>query len=316
MITPSEVIWGRKERERHITEQSLILKKYDIELVIDGSEIINDNAKEKAAQLEGALNRDDIDAIICYTWGYNANEVLPYLNFDKIKKNRKPIIGHSDISVLLNAIRSKTWCVSFHFPTLDELCSGDEEVVAYSLNQLTKAACSHQYCVEPSQTYQDQWSALNSHVNTNVYQNKWREVISAGTTSGRVLGWNISSFRLLESTQFFQPRSEGIILFLEDDDVRWKYSLKEFERNFEAITQTHWFENVKWIMLGRFQTKSWITQKDVRTIVEKREVLRCKVVMSGLDFGHTQPNFVVPIGWWVDISTSERKIEFITTKNC
>jgi len=35
--------------------------------VIDGSEIINDNAKEKAAQLEGALNRDDIDAIICYT---------------------------------------------------------------------------------------------------------------------------------------------------------------------------------------------------------------------------------------------------------
>lgn len=172
VITPSGVIGDERELEDRIAKKSKILKKYDLELVIDGSEVIYDDAKEKASQLEHALRRNDIDAVICYTGGFNANEVLPYLNFDDIKAHRKPIIGHSDISVLLNAIRSMTGCISFHFPSLDELCEGDEKIIEYSLKSLKTVCSMHDYNVTPSEIYQDQRSSVNDQVNTTVYENK------------------------------------------------------------------------------------------------------------------------------------------------
>ncbi|MBC8931951.1 LD-carboxypeptidase, partial [Escherichia coli] len=43
------------------------------------------------------------------------NQVLPYLNFDIIKKAAKPFIGYSDLTVILNAIFAKTKQPGFNY---------------------------------------------------------------------------------------------------------------------------------------------------------------------------------------------------------
>lgn len=44
-----------------------------------------------------------------------ANQVLPYLNFNIIKKAAKPFIGYSDLTVILNAIFAKTKQPGFNY---------------------------------------------------------------------------------------------------------------------------------------------------------------------------------------------------------
>lgn len=49
-----------------------------------------------------------IKAIFDISGGDIANEVLPYLDFDIIRKNYKPYFGYSDLTTIINAIYKKT----------------------------------------------------------------------------------------------------------------------------------------------------------------------------------------------------------------
>jgi len=256
--------------------------------------------------------RKDIDGIICYTWGYNANKLLPYLDFWLIKENWKPFIWYSDITVLLNAIRAKTGCVTFHWPVFEELCYWEEQVSRYTMEYLQKIFVESSYKVSPSRTYQDQRSDHTTQTNSKVRTNKGWNIISWGKTRWTIIGGNISTLGLLQWTEFFPDLGQDMILFLEDDDLWLKYALREFERNFESLTQLPMFKQVKWIVLGRFQ-RSYVpqcTMANIKKILDKKPWLKELVILWNVDFGHTQPNFTFPIWWMCEIDTSSKSIEF------
>jgi muramoyltetrapeptide carboxypeptidase len=72
--------------------------------------------KERADDFMNMVKNPEISAILCARGGYGVNRVLPYLDFSLIKKTRKPIIGSSDITILLNYINHKCSLISFHGP--------------------------------------------------------------------------------------------------------------------------------------------------------------------------------------------------------
>jgi muramoyltetrapeptide carboxypeptidase len=63
---------------------------------------------ERLQDLNDAYEDKNIKAIICARGGWSANELLPLIDWGLIKANPKPMIGFSDITVLLNAIYAKT----------------------------------------------------------------------------------------------------------------------------------------------------------------------------------------------------------------
>ena len=72
--------------------------------------------QERAADLNAMFADPDVAGIICLRGGYGASRTLPYLDFDLIRRNPKPLIGYSDITTLLNPIQRLTGLVTFHGP--------------------------------------------------------------------------------------------------------------------------------------------------------------------------------------------------------
>src|SRR5690606_18710167 len=59
---------------------------------------------------------NDVKAIICIRGGSGAARILPLIDYKKISKNPKPLLGYSDITALHCAIQAQTGLITFHGP--------------------------------------------------------------------------------------------------------------------------------------------------------------------------------------------------------
>ncbi|MGH7882649.1 MAG: LD-carboxypeptidase, partial [Candidatus Dormibacteraceae bacterium] len=64
--------------------------------------------EDRIADFHKAVSDENVKIILAYSGGWSANEMLPLIDWDLVKANPKPLVGYSDITVLLNAIYAKT----------------------------------------------------------------------------------------------------------------------------------------------------------------------------------------------------------------
>src|SRR5262249_21023020 len=78
----------------------------------DGSRGVPD--AERAADANAMFADDAVDAIWCVRGGYGASRLLPMLDYARMRRSPKALIGFSDITALHMAIHSHAGLVSFH----------------------------------------------------------------------------------------------------------------------------------------------------------------------------------------------------------
>ena len=66
------------------------------------------DGKEKAEMLNRFFRDPDMDLIFDISGGDLANSVLPFLDYEAIRKSRALFFGYSDLSTVLNAIQART----------------------------------------------------------------------------------------------------------------------------------------------------------------------------------------------------------------
>jgi len=71
---------------------------------------------DRATDVMEMFENDDVDMILCIRGGYGSSRILPYLDFDVIKKHPKIFAGFSDITVFLNSFYEKCGLTTFHSP--------------------------------------------------------------------------------------------------------------------------------------------------------------------------------------------------------
>ncbi|KAA3624481.1 MAG: LD-carboxypeptidase, partial [Bacteroidetes bacterium] len=71
---------------------------------------------ERLLDLHTMFTDDQVAGIWCARGGYGCTRLLPYINYNRIKKHPKAFIGYSDVTSLLNAFYLKTDLVGFHGP--------------------------------------------------------------------------------------------------------------------------------------------------------------------------------------------------------
>ena len=67
----------------------------------------------RVSDIHEAFADKTVKAIFTAIWGFNANQLLQYLDYDLIKQNPKILCGYSDITALWNAITAKTWLITY-----------------------------------------------------------------------------------------------------------------------------------------------------------------------------------------------------------
>ena len=155
---------------------------------------------ERAGDLNAMFADKTIKAIVCTRGGSGAARLLPLLDYDRIRRNPKVMLGYSDITALHSAIQAKTGLVTFH----GQIGSGSWN--AFNADQFRRVLLDREL-VE----YRNKADIGDDLVQR---QNRTR-TLRGGKARGELIGGNLTVLTALAGSPYL-PDFDGKILFLED----------------------------------------------------------------------------------------------------
>lgn len=91
---------------------------YD-ERVFDRAGFVAGPARARAAELQVALTREDVDAVIAVRGGYGSVQTLPLLDADAIRRRRTAFVGYSDVTSVHAFLGAHAGLASVHGPMIE-----------------------------------------------------------------------------------------------------------------------------------------------------------------------------------------------------
>jgi len=262
-------------------------------------EFCSSSVESRVKDLHDAFKDPAIKAIITVIGGFNANQLLDEIDWELIKQNPKIFCGFSDITALSNAMLAKADLVSYsgpHYSTFGQKLHFD-----YTLKHFIKTLMTDgEYTIDPSEEWSDDRWYANQEDRT-LMKNEGFLPINEGECEGNIIGGNITALASLKGTQYF-PKMREAVLFLEDDEEVLPH---HFDRLLCSVVQLPSFENVKGIVIGRFQKASQMSQENLLKIIKTKKKLSHLPILANVDFGHTDPKITFPIGGRVKLKVGK-----------
>jgi muramoyltetrapeptide carboxypeptidase len=158
--------------------------------------------KSRAADINTAFADPSVAAVHAIRGGWGSARLLPYLDFDMIRRNPKVVIGYSDVTALLLSIYGKAGMVTFHGPI------GLGRWDAYSLDYYKRVLFDGELV-----TYANKQGLSDRNA---LVQTEYRtHTITPGTARGRLVGGNLTVMTAILGSPYL-PDWENTILFTED----------------------------------------------------------------------------------------------------
>jgi muramoyltetrapeptide carboxypeptidase len=270
-----------------VTPSYLIKKKRDFtsgikQLTESGFNVINPefpqalpSPRQKAEQIHEAFAEPGVDMILALRGGYSAMKILPFLDFELIRKHPKIIAGFSDLSALLNPIFERTGQVTLHAPMLINL----DTPTAFTLNSLI--------------------NAVKGYPEKNLFKGAPCKVYQPGSAAGILKGGNLITLTALIDTDW-EIETPGAILFLEDVDEK----LHQVDRYLTQWILAGKFKDIKALIIGDFRG---LRSKQVYDILASQMELNFPVVHCPY-IGHVANKITLPIGAEVELHTNRKQL--------
>jgi len=152
----------------------------------------------------GDINRFFADpairAVLPIRGGWGSSRLLPYLDFDLIRRNPKVVLGFSDITALLLAIVARSGLVTFHGP------NGVGRWDEFSVGWVRRLLFEGEVVTMVNPRERGEFLAQTEHR---------IQTITPGVARGRMLGGNLTVLTAIIGSPYL-PHWDGAILFLED----------------------------------------------------------------------------------------------------
>jgi muramoyltetrapeptide carboxypeptidase LdcA involved in peptidoglycan recycling len=253
--------------------------------------------------LHDAWRDPSVHALLTAIGGFNSNQLLRGLDYDLVRHHPKGLCGYSDITALQNAVYAKTGVVTYYGPHF--LSFGDIRGAEYTVAQFQRALFdSSPMRVSPSPTWsEDPW--WRGQKRRHFPRNPGPWTLQKGVAKGTILGGNLSTFNLLQGTEFM-PGLDGAILFVEDEDEDGTPA--NFDRNLQSLLHQPGADGIAGLAIGRFPSRSGMTRERLGKIIATKPELKGVPVAAGLDFGHTTPMFTFPIGGVARMASDRKSV--------
>jgi muramoyltetrapeptide carboxypeptidase len=242
--------------------------------------------ERRAEELHEAFEDTEATAIFCVRGGYGLTTVLPLLDVDRVARHPKPLIGCSDVTVLLAWLVQTVGMTAIHGPMLGGLGRGDEA---------GQARLKHLLMEDTGP--QELRSTLPG-------AERW--CVAPGVGRGRALGGSLSMLASLCGTPW-QLETAGAVLFIEDVGER-PYRI---DRLLTQLAAAGLFDQVAAVVIGDMVgcddddgALSW------RHAVDRVFRPLSVPVLAGLSFGHAVPNLAIPLGVAAEVDASAGWVKF------
>jgi muramoyltetrapeptide carboxypeptidase len=249
--------------------------------------------KDRAADINGFFSDRDVRAVLPIRGGWGSARVLPYLDFDTIRRNPKIILGYSDITALLLSIQAKTGLVTFHGP------NGMGRWDAWSVDYLRRVLFN-------AETVTFENPRTMSERNSLVPIEHRVRTIRPGTARGRLLGGNLTVLTAILGSPYL-PSWDGAILFLEDVGE----DFYRVDRMFTQLKLAGVLQKIRGFVFGTCAECSpgegfgSLTLDEI--FVDHIQPLEVPA-WSGAMIGHQMQQWTVPVGAEVEIDATKGTI--------
>lgn len=242
--------------------------------------------EERAEDIHSMFIDKEVKAIVCATGGSSANQLLPLLDLDLIRKHPKIFLGYSDITVLLLSFYAKTGLMTFHGPDFSDFCTVDSNAREFLIDLLSGRKEAYLY---PSTM----------------------TVIKPGSATGKLLGGNITLINSLLGSMY-SPEYGRAVLFWEE--VGESPAMLDFKLNELKLSGS--FENLSAMIVGNLSEcidkKHPEDNRPIEDIIlETTKEYDFPIVQVDY-FGHDVSSFYTfPIGAEISLDTEKRELKLI-----
>ena len=283
-----------------------------------GADHLYKDPQGRARDINEAFADDEVRAIVASIGGDDSVRILPYLDIDTIKKNKKICLGYSDSTTILAYLNS-LGLVTFHGP-----------LITAGFSQMDKFPVEFRTHIErmlfnPTATYMykpyQQWSegdpAWSKPENVGLIndahanEDGWHWLQGTDRVSGELFGGCVEVLEVMKSTDFW-PNAEfwrGKILFFETSSDYGAFP-KQFKFDLRNYGMQGIFDKIAGLIIGRPRdyTPEQKDQLDKFTVeVVGTEFGRKDLpIISNMDFGHTDPQFILPLGIKAEIDCNNK----------
>ena len=281
---------------------------------------LSKNPEARADDLMAAFADETIDGIIATIGGEDSIRTLPYLDLDLIRENPKVFMGFSDTTIS-HAVCFKVGLVSFYGPSFMAGFAENGGMFPYMVDSVRRTLFSTEPIgiIEPNRIgWTDEYLPWENRENQSIRRKLnpctgWKFHQDEGVVEGQLFGGCVEVLDWLRGTDFFPSASDlqSVVLFLEtSEDAPPPSFLTEFVRCLAAMDI---LEGLAGILLGRpgggVNPDTFHAYDDAlcKTVREEYGLNEMPIV-TNMDFGHTDPMFVIPVGMKVRIDSTKQEI--------
>ena len=229
-------------------------------------------AQVRGEELMSFYKNKEIKAIFDISGGDIANEVLEYLDYDVIKRNYKPFFGYSDLTTVLNALRSQMNEVNYLYQILNII---ESEGIKTSVEN----------------TFMKNEQTL--------FDVKWR-FLQGSSIEGEVIGGNIRCFLKLVGTRYF-PEVKNKVLFIEGLGT----SIEGLVTHLSQLKQIGVFDKISGLLIGTFtKIEKEISVEELFELVQEY-IPSSLAVAKTQEVGHARNSKALKIGEKIHIKKHE-----------
>jgi muramoyltetrapeptide carboxypeptidase len=252
--------------------------------------------KDRAADINQFFGDRSISAILPIRGGWGCSRMLPYLDYNLIRKNPKIIVGFSDITSLLLGLNAQTNLVTFHGP--NGLTSWRTAQTEYFRRVLFNGE---------RVTFQNEKDSDDAN---RLMQVKYRiQTINSGKAKGRLIGGNLSVLSAIVGSPYL-PDFNGAILFLEDVSE----NIYRIDRMMTQLKIAGVLDKLAGFVFG--QCTNCLPDADYGSLTLE-EVVWDHIKPLGIPawygamIGHIEPVLTFPIGLEVEIDSDTGTIQML-----
>ena len=244
------------------------------------------SAEERAADFN-ELVADEAVQLVMFSGGSSAVEILPYINYDAVRKNPKLFSSYSDGTSILNAIYAQT---GLGLVTYYGTCSGifgDLRCFDYNYMQF----CQH---------------FVEGHTAEHFVKDSEWKALCGGSCEGTLIGGYTSLFGQMLANRYFKyDRDTKYILLLESHEKYCKVGTAASDLAF--IGQSEFMQNVVGLVFGHYSEN---VPDDLFRCLQRFGMNHNIPVVYTDDFGHGTKHAVFPIGANAKLDADERHMSF------
>ena len=277
----------------------------------------------RAADLMDAFADPTINGIISTIGGDESIRLLPYIRPEIITSNPKVFLGYSDTTVS-HLICFHAGLVSFYGPAFMAGFAENVAMFPYMVDSVRRVCFSAETIgvIAPCRTG---WTVEHFDWGNPEHQNRrralnpssgWRFLQGGGKVQGRLIGGCLEVLELVRGTAIWPDLADfdAAILFFETaEEGPPPEFVKSALRSYAAMGI---LRRLAGILFGRpggnVSIESFAKYDEaILQVVREEEGLTELAIVTRMDFGHTDPMFVLPYGILAQINCERQEFEIL-----